>query len=51
MPEKREYNIMRELNVNEIEDVNGGIWPFVIVTIIIDNIAAGWNEAHENCGC
>jgi lactobin A/cerein 7B family class IIb bacteriocin len=25
-----EYNIMRELNVNEIKEVNGGFLPFII---------------------
>ncbi len=46
---------MRELNVNEIQDVDGGIYPILVAVVIgvmiVDNIAAGWNEAHENCGC
>ncbi|WP_283234812.1 hypothetical protein [Pseudoalteromonas phenolica] len=44
---------MKELNTQQIQDVNGG-HPIVVALIVIkvvDNIAAGWNEAHENCGC
>lgn len=31
-----EYNIMRELNVNEIEQVNGGVYQYVV----------GWAFGH-----
>ena len=43
---------MKELNAVQLEEVNGGN-PLVVlaVVVVLDNIAAGWNEAHENCGC
>lgn len=44
---------MKELNVNQVEQVNGGnpLLVAVAVVVILDNIAEGWNEAHESCGC
>ena len=43
---------MKELNTKQMMDVNGGN-PLVVLAaiIILDNIAEGWNEAHESCGC
>lgn len=34
-----EYNIMRELNVNEIKEVQGGVAPLVVFAA---RVAIGW---------
>jgi len=36
-----EYNTMRELNVNEVEQVNGGILPFIAAVVGLDAALIG----------